>query len=74
MITVLAGIGERPGATTLLSRSTPIIGSAGNPGQRQRVPLAAIWASVRLPTRLLEKQPPGSPLNNAMLDTNDGDP
>ena len=27
MITVLAGIGERPGATTLLSRSTPMSGS-----------------------------------------------
>ncbi len=37
-------------------------------------PPAVICASVRLPTRLFEKQPPGRPLSSAMLDTNDGDP
>ena len=40
----------------------------------QRTPPAAICASVRLPTRALEKQPPGRPLSSAMLDTNDGEP
>ena len=47
-------------------------GAAAATGQRTRP--AAICASVRLPTRLLEKQPPGRPLNSAMLDTNDGEP
>ena len=40
----------------------------------QPTPPAVICASVRLPTRLLEKQPPGRPLNSAMLEMNDGEP
>ena len=72
VITVLAGTGERPPATTLLSRSTPINGNDGTSGQRW--PLPAICASVGLPIRLFAKQPPGRPLSSAMLDTNDGDP
>ena len=47
-------------------------GAAADTGHR--VPPAAIWASVRLPTRLFEKQPPGRPFNSAMLETNDGEP
>src|SRR5688500_7697968 len=72
LITVLAGTGGRPGATTLLRRSTPINGAAGLSGQGMRP--AVTCASVRLPIRLFEKQPPGSPLSKAILDTNDGDP
>ena len=34
-MTVFAGIGERPGATILLNRSTPSSGSDANPGKRQ---------------------------------------
>ena len=56
MTTVLAGMGEWPGATTLLSRSTPINGSDGASGHLTPAPV--IWASVRLPSRLFEKQPP----------------
>ena len=47
-------------------------GAAALTGQGTRP--AVICASVRLPTRLLEKQPPGRPLKSAMLDTNDGEP
>ena len=47
-------------------------GAAAETGQGTRP--AVICASVRLPTRLLEKQPPGRPLSSAMLDTNEGEP
>src|SRR5687768_228734 len=44
LITELAGIGERPGATTRLILSIPSSG----PPNGHLAPLAVIWASVRL--------------------------
>src|SRR5687768_4379930 len=72
VIIVLAGIGERPPATMLLNRSTPIRGSEGTNGQF--TPPEAICASVRLPTRALEKHPPLKPLNRGRLVINEGEP